>query len=864
MSPFHFRRCAGVCVGLFLTSFLWAQAPDSGSHYKPFDPGASYQSARSRPFHVEHYKLELSFDQPKAELRGIDTITLAPFNDDFRTVELDSSDLTIDKVIDGAGTALAFRVEPDKLFIDLHRPAARGDRVQVAITYHGHPTNGMNFINPDKSYPNLAPEMWTQGESEFNHYWFPCYDFPNDKATSEVIVTVPEDEKVISNGSLVSATENKAAHTKTYHWKESVPHSSYLTSLVVGPFTPFEARYKNIPVEYYVAPGVDQATTERSFGLTPDMMAFFSTITRQEYPYEKYAQSAVERYRGGMENISATTQTDQTLHDERAEQDYPSLGLVAHELAHQWFGDLLTCASWSDIWLNEGFASFFESLYREHHLGHEEYREHMRDFENSYFATDRRYRRSIVEHRYSDNAHLFDATTYQKGARVLDMLRDVLGDPLFFAGMQHYVAANRAKNVVTFDFEKALEEVSGRNLDWFFNEWVYHSGHPELKVTAQWNAPRKVEQVHVEQVQFVDVTTLLFRMPVKIEIRTAGGTKTFEVELNGKSQDYFFTLDSQPLMVLFDPGDHLLKTIDFPKTTSELAYQVKEATEGQDRLWAAQQLGKQGAEPGVIATLKTALQSDSFYAVRAAAAKALGELRSPEAFDALSLVVQDKNSHVRVAGAEALGSFVKNEKAASIVSALLEQDDSYATQAAAAESLAKIKAPGAFEALKKKLASRPYRTVASGIYSAFNILKDKNAIPLALADSAYGRPDVLRMAAVGTLGRLGQDNKEALQRLLEIADDPNTFMRAQAIDALGELGNPEALAKLEEITGRGGRGGRFGNAGDADAASAAIERIRSAGGSQKEAAKLQSQIDDLHRENQRLEREVEELKKRGR
>lgn len=831
------------------------------SHYKPFDPGATYQSARSRPFHVEHYKLELSFHRAKKEIYGVDTITLIPFRDDFRTIELDSSDLSIDKVVDASGATLKFRVEPDKLFIDLGRPQGSGETVIFKITYHGQPTNGLNFINPDKGYPHFAPEIWTQGESEFNHYWFPCYDYPNDKATSEMIVTVLENEMAISNGKLIEVSADATAHTKTYHWKESVPHSSYLVSLVVGPFNKFEAKYKNVPIEYYVAPGVDRAATERSFGLTPDMVAFFSGITKREYPYEKYAQSAVERYGGGMENISATTQTDQTLHDERAEQDYSSLGLVAHELAHQWFGDLLTCATWSDIWLNEGFASFFESLYRENHLGHEEYREHMRVFEEQYFAEDRRYRRPIVTQYYTDNSHLFDATTYEKGARVLDMLRTVMGHQAFFAGIQHYVAVNQARNVMTFDFEKAMEESSGLNLDWFFNEWVYHAGFPELKVTAQWDEAQKTEVLHVEQTQALDADTALFRMPVDVEVHTPSGAKTFHVNLREKTQDFYFALDARPTLVLFDPGDRLLKKMEFHKPTDEIIRQVQEAKEGQDRRWAALELGKRGSERSAVDALKKVLQNDSFYAVRVGAAEALGSLRSPAARDALLSDVEDKNSHVREAVARALGNFEKDEHAASALKTMLEKDDSYAAEAAAAESLARMKAPGAFEALKQKLATHPYRTVASGIYSAFNTLEDKNAIPLALEDSSYGKPDALRKAAINTLGHLGDGNKEAFTRLMEIAEDPNIFMRPWAVRALGSLKNPDALPKLEEIAARAGHGGRFGNAGVADAAIAAIEAIRAGSDSKADVVKLQSQIDELKRSNQRLERQMQEFGK---
>lgn len=859
----RFVPAGSVLLGVLLCGLLPAQSRPVSSHYPIFDPGATYRAARSRAFHVKHYKLVLSLDQQKEEIAGVDTITLVPFRDGLQHIELDSSSLAIDKVTTADGTVLAFQVKPGKLLIDLPKPLQGQSEVTVSIQYHGHPSSGLYFINPGKEYTEMVPEVWTQGESEFNHFWFPCYDSPNDKASSEVIVTVPQNEVVVSNGKLVSVDPDSQHGTKTYHWVESIPHSTYLTSLVVGPFKKFEARLKGIPVEYYVAPHVDEETALRSFGLTPDMIDFFATITGHVFPYEKYAQSAVERYGGGMENISATTQTDQTLHPQRAEQDDSSLGLVAHELAHQWFGDLVTCSSWSDIWLNEGFASFFESLYREHHLGHEEYRQHLEEFQQRYFREDRRYRRPIVTHYYKDEADMFDATTYRKGARVLDMLRYVVGDKAFFRGIKHYLDVNQRKNVVTFDFEKAMEEATGRNLHWFFNEWVHHAGYPEIKVRADWNESTKIEHIHVEQTQYVDVTTRLFQMPLDIRIQTEAGTKNFPVKLKGRSQDFYFPLGSRPTLVLFDPGDHILKKLDFEKSSQELALQLEDAAEAQDRRWAAQELASRRNDAAAVEALDRALHQDSFYAVRAAAAWALGNLGSGEARKALLSGLQDSNSRVRGAIASALGHFPADVEVASVLKGLLNQDDSYAVQAEAAVSLAHIRADHAFEILQQKLEAQPYRTVARGIFSAFNRLKDKRALPIAVQAAAYGKPDYLRSSAARTLGVLGKGDPQAFQQLMRMASDHNVFMRVPAIRALGALKNREALSKLREITARAGKGGRFGNAGVGEVARDAIREIESAGSSDQKLSGLRTRVEELERSNRRLKKELEELKKGG-
>lgn len=317
-------------------------------------------------------------------------------------------------------------------------------------------------------------------------------------------------------------------------------------------------------------------------------------------------------------------------------------------------------------------------------------------------------------------------------------------------------------------------------------------------------------------------------------------------------------------MVLFDPGNRILKKIDFEKSTEELIRQAKEAKEGQDRRWAALQLGKVGADPAAVEALRSVLKNDSFSGVRVAAVEALGSMRSPAARETLEIGIEDKDSRVREAVARMLGSFEKDGRTVAILKNILEKDDSYAAEASAAESLAKIKAPDAFETLKKKLDTHPYRTVATGIYAAFNLLEDKNAIPLALEDSAYGKADTLRFAAINTLSHLGQGNKEVHKRLIEITEDPNVFMRARAIRALGALKDAEVLPKLEEIAARAGHGGRFGEAGVADAANEAMEQIRAGINARVDPAKLQAEIEELKRSNQKLERQVEELQKRAR
>ncbi|NIT57927.1 MAG: aminopeptidase, partial [Aliifodinibius sp.] len=314
------------------------------------------------------------------------------------------------------------------------------ETIIVAIEYEAQPRAGLYFVHPEIGYPDKPWQIWSQGEMEFNSHWFPCYDFPNDRMTSEMIVTVPKWQMAISNGELLAVTENDASNTITYHWKESVPHVTYLLSLVVGEFleardewTGGSPRRNGVPVTYYVEPQ-DSHKVARSFHKTVEMMDFFSHKTGIDYPYEKYAQTTIRDFMwGGMENISATTLTRNTLHDQRAHLDYTSDGLVAHELAHQWWGDLLTCNNWNHIWLNESFATYFDALYVDHDMGNDEFIMEMQQNRNRYLKEDStKYRRPIVYNLYEDASQMFDRHTYQKGSWVLHMIRYILGDELWW------------------------------------------------------------------------------------------------------------------------------------------------------------------------------------------------------------------------------------------------------------------------------------------------------------------------------------------------------------------------------------------------------------------------------------------------
>ena len=387
-----------------------------------------YQWPRSHNYDVQHYKIALSFNWANQSIDGETSITFQPFGADAKEIEVDAGEMTIKSVKLAGGAPLKHRyVDNEKLYISFDRPLPAGRDVSIVIGYSATPKQGLTFITPTESDPTRPHQIWTQGEARTNHYWFPCYDYPNDKATSELLATADEKYQVISNGSLIGVQRDAANKTKVWHWKMDRPFSSYLVSLIVGEYEEVKDQFKNKPVISYVYPG--QTEDGRvSFGKLAQMVAFYSEKIGYDYPYPKYAQTMVRDFGGAMENITATTMTDNALHDKRASLDISSDDIVSHELAHQWFGDLLTCRHWGEIWLNESFAVFFEGLWKEHDKGKDEFLYEMFANQQGYFqAWDQGKRRPIVTSRYEDPDALFDAYAYPRGGAVLNMLRFVLG-----------------------------------------------------------------------------------------------------------------------------------------------------------------------------------------------------------------------------------------------------------------------------------------------------------------------------------------------------------------------------------------------------------------------------------------------------
>jgi aminopeptidase N len=506
------RTFAGIAVALLaLVPALSGQAVDYSQ--KPL------QSERSRSFDALHYLVKIALDLDRKSFEGATTVTLSSFRDGLEACVLDAEEFAVTSVVDEYGAPLRFEQSDKELKVVLLRPAKFGEIVTFTCKYNGRePRKGLQFVDETPENPRL---VWSDSWPDNVHHWFPCFDYPNDKATSEIVATVPSGLKVAANGRLVGVDEDKAAGTATYHWSQDLPHSTYLIFLAAAPYVVVRDSYRNLPVNYWVYPQ-DERKARPTYEKTPRMIAFFNEIFGYDYPWQKYDQISVP-LGGGAESTSATAMTQRIMVAEEDEPDFSAIGIVSHELAHQWWGDLITLRSWGHAWMNESFGTYSDYLYFRHEKGDDEGAVNLQDKLAAYLREAKtRYIRPIVSDRYDRPEDMFDSHSYPKGALVLHMLRSILGDEIFFKTLGQFLHRYAFDAVDTADFIRSVKTVTGQNLDWFFDQWLFKPGHPVFDLRSEWDAARKVVRLKVAQVQDPANGVPVFRVPVTVKVVTAG------------------------------------------------------------------------------------------------------------------------------------------------------------------------------------------------------------------------------------------------------------------------------------------------------------------------------------------------------
>ena len=520
---------------------------------------------RVKTYDVQNYIIRVSFDRARKTVFGDTTVQLKPLKDNFNRVELDAADLQFDSVtLEGEDKGLKYKTSGEKIIIDLDRSYTPNEMISLRFRYSTvKPRKGVYFIDAEiEDGKTISPaQIWSQGETEEAHFWFPSYDFPDDKATSEEYLTVLKDETAVGNGDQLETKEN-ADGTKTFHFKMTVPHSSYLTSFVVGSYTKASDSYKNIPLGYYMYPGME-ALAQKKYGKTKEMMRVFEELTGVDFPYGKYDQTIVAKFNfGGMENISATTMADTEIF---FNSDDVVEDLVSHELSHSWFGDLVTCRNWAELWLNEGFATYMEAAYREKAHGRADYLRKVREDAAEFMANDavNQNKHGLYNLLARPDDSVFDTTTYQKGGAVIHTLRETVGTENFWKAINIYLNRYKFQNVETSNLQKVMEEVSGKNLEWFFKQWVYGGGYPKLNVKQVYNPSSKLLKLTVSQTQSSNkLIPEAFILPMDIEITTAHGTKTEKIEITRREETFTFKVDGNPTKITLDKDEKIpLKSV---------------------------------------------------------------------------------------------------------------------------------------------------------------------------------------------------------------------------------------------------------------------------------------------------------------
>src|SRR6267378_3284598 len=756
--------------------------------------------ARSRDYDLQHSKIALRFDLDQKKILGEVTHSLSILRDVTTKIAFDSVGLTIQSVTLNK-TAAKFETSADKLIIPLPAAAKPGDKFDIAIRYEGQPAKGIYFILPDKDYPDRPKQIWTQGESEDTRYYLPTYDYPNDRLTTETILTVPASWITVSNGKLMSVTD-AGEGLKTWYWKESVPSSTYLITVVAGEFDEVKESWHGIPVSYYAPKGRGERLPI-NYGRTPAMMELFSKKFGVDYPWEKYAQVMVDDFvAGGMENSSATTNTSTSLVHPKLAPEYftGEDDLISHELGHQWFGDLVTCKDWGDIWLNEGFATFLEAVWTEAHFGKDQADYERWNNAREWFRSGNLWNKPIVRHDFDDSSE-FDGNAYGKGGWVLYMLRHQIGEDAFNRGIKHYLEVNRGKNVVTADLAKAIEETTHTNVDQFFSQWLYGAGAPKFDLSYTYDNEKHQVMLSVKQTQKIEGRVGLFRVPVEVEITTATGPKLYNVTVSRDKQTFPLPAESAPLMVLFDKGGHLLKSAEFHKEKKEWLYQLKKGADLSDRADAVVALGKIKKDEEVVAALADALRNDKAWGVRATAANTLGELGGPNAAKPLLEAANSNDGPwVRSRVIAALGNIKDDAAVAAKLNSVAKEDSSYRARAAALQGLGRLKAPNAFATLEAAVAAdSPDGFLRNAALRAFSSLGDDKAVPLLFEWSAVGKRIESRTAAIYSLARLQKDNKEITRQIASYLSEPRHPIRMASIYALGTRGDASAIPALEAL-----------------------------------------------------------------
>ncbi len=721
---------------------LWAQKETPAP-----DVAKEYRATAEKINDLVHTKLEVKFDYAKSYMYGKAWITLKPHFYSTDSLRLDAKGMDIKEIAvvkSGKNIPLKYKYDSLQLNIRLDKKYKGGEEYTVYIDYTSKPNEykakgsaaitdakGLYFINPlgeDKEKPT---QIWTQGETEANSVWFPTIDKPNQKTTEEIYMTVPAKYVTLSNGKLMSQKTNNDG-TRTDYWKMDLPHAPYLFFMGVGDYAIIKDNYKGKEVAYYVEKPY-AAVAPKIFGNTPEMIAFYSRITGIDFPWVKYDQIVGRDYvSGAMENTTAT------LHQESSQQDARELtdgnhweDVIAHELFHQWFGDLVTTESWSNITLNESFADYSETLWNEYKYGKDAGDAVNYSGMQGYLQSGD-FNKDLVRFYYNDKEDVFDAVSYNKGGRILNMLRNYVGDSAFFKSLNLYLTTNKFKSAEAQNLRLAFEEVTGKDLTWFWNQWYYSNGQPKLDIAYNYDNATKQVQVVVKQTQ---TTSGIFKLPVAIDIYNGKNRTRHHVWVQDSTDTFTFSSETKPTLVNFDGDKVLLVQKTENKTLDDYLNQYKYAGNYVDRREALEAASKKEEESRAVEILTMGLK-DKFYRIRNYAISKLDLQKQGVKAAAEPILVQlaqkDENRTVKAAAIAKLGDYEEAKYEPLFKSAL--NDSSYTVSGDALEALGKVDSVAAFTEAKHLSTAKVKGKLAEAISKSFIKSGDESAADMILGN----------------------------------------------------------------------------------------------------------------------------------
>jgi aminopeptidase N len=836
-------------------------ALQTGSHAQSTTTKEPLRTAGARPVDIQHIRLDLKIDIPQKTVVARATLDATALRT-LSSFSLDAVDFQVKAVRRGQGesaTTAHFSQDGKKLIIDCVPAWKAGTKATYEIDYVvKNPKGGLYFFSPNADEPDVPSTVWSQGETEGNRHWIPCLDVPNVRQTTEMFVTVPEGYDVLSNGKMIDKKANSADKTVTVHWLQDKAHPSYLITLVVGHFDIVEEEWEGIPVSYWVPKGYKD-TIEPTFSHTRDMLTFFSKQFGVRYPWDKYAQVIVEQFvAGGMENTSATSLTQSGLMDKRSLLDGSADSLVSHELAHQWWGDLLTCRDWAHIWLNEGWASFAEVLWDEHSNGKDSGSWNL--VQKSGAARGFGTNRPIVDRHYPNPDSMFDSRAYPKGAWVIHMLRRRLGDDTFWKAVKHYAEKNRLRSVETSDFRRALEEVSGLDLERFFYDWTERGGSPTLEIQTSYDADHKQLKVIAKQTQKDDV----FHLPLTLLCHLPGDAKPVTVHqfLTEKEATFVIPMPVRPDFVEIDPDQEILADIKETQTPGEWAAQLTRGQNVATRVRAARHLAavKQDQKQ-VVDELAKALLAEKFWGVQEEIVRALARQGGTKAKEILLAASESPSPRLRRYSVEDLVRFKAAPEVHKRLQAILEKGDpSYAVEVAALRGYSGTKGKDAAQLYASWLDKKsPNDSLCRTAIDGLSRTEDRAAVAPLLDAAKRGKPRMVRSSALASLARVArsswasdEDKQQIVAAFVACLEGESPTLKRTALSSLSNLGKTAASA-LPALT-------KFSEA-ESDAqlkeqAVTLVAKLHQPEGP-SETDKLKAEVEKLKKENDRLKKGLE-------